>query len=86
MTMLRGRERVESSDSTFDEMYRSELASMIALGLLMTGSKETALDLANEAMLRAFRNWPSVSLMDRPGAWVRRVLINLAIDQRRHAP
>ncbi len=56
---------------------------MIALGLSMTGSRETAVDLAHEAMLRAYLNWPSVSSMDRPGAWVRRVVINLAIDQRR---
>lgn len=69
----------------FEAMYRRELTPMIALGTTLTGSADAGVDLAHEAMLRAYRAWPSVGAMDRPGAWVRRVLINLAIDQHRRA-
>lgn len=70
-------------DDGFEALYRRELRALIALGTSLTGSRETGIDLAHEAMLRAYRGWPTVSTLDRPGAWVRRVLINLAIDTRR---
>jgi RNA polymerase sigma-70 factor, ECF subfamily len=69
----------------FEAMYRRELTPMIALGTTLTGSSDAGVDLAHEAMLRAYRAWPSVGGMERPGAWVRRVLINLAIDRHRRA-
>ena len=56
---------------------------MIALGTSLTGSREAGVDLTHEAMLRAYRSWAKVGTMDRPGAWIRRVLINLAIDWQR---
>jgi RNA polymerase sigma factor (sigma-70 family) len=68
---------------SFEAMYRRELTAMIALGTTLTGSGDAGVDLAHEAMLRAYRAWPSVGAMDRPGAWVRRVLINLAVDRHR---
>ena len=59
---------------------------MIALAVTMTGNRELGADLAHEALARAYRDWRTVGALDRPGAWVRRVLINLAIDaQRRRA-
>ena len=67
----------------FEDVYRSELRAMIALGTSLTGSREAGVDLAHEAMLRAYRSWSKVGAMDRPGAWIRRVLINLAIDWQR---
>jgi RNA polymerase sigma-70 factor, ECF subfamily len=36
-------------------------------------------------MLRAYRDWSRISRLERPGAWIRRVVINLATDvHRRH--
>ncbi len=56
---------------------------MIALGTSLTGSREAGADLAHEAMLRAYRSWSTVGSLDRPGAWIRRVVINLSIDWQR---
>lgn len=77
--------RVKSEEPTadFDAMYRREIRPMIALALAMTGQRSVAEEIAQEGMLRAYRSWPSVGQMDRPGAWVRRMVINLAIDHRR---
>lgn len=69
--------------SGFDELYRREIRSLRAVGAALTGSRDLGADLAQEAMLRAYRDWGRVSQHDRPGAWVRRVVINLATDVHR---
>ena len=56
---------------------------MRTLAAALTGSRELGADLAHEAMLRAYRDWTKVGALDRPGAWVRRILINLATDAHR---
>jgi len=52
-----------------------------------SGSRIAAEGLAQEAMLAAHANWERVGVLDRPGAWVRRVVINKAASlyQRRAA-
>lgn len=67
----------------FEAFYRSELRYVCALATSMTGSRELGTDIANEAMLRVYRDWDRVQSLDRPGAWVRRVAVNLSIDARR---
>lgn len=76
---------VTGQEDGFEAMYRRELTPMIALATTLTGSREAGVDLAHDAMLRAYRAWPAVGAMERPGAWVRRVLINLAIDRHRRS-
>ncbi len=71
------------SDSAFEALYRAELVGLRALGTSLSGSPEVGADLAHEALLRAYRDWPTVGGLERPGAWVRRVLINLATDHHR---
>jgi RNA polymerase sigma-70 factor, ECF subfamily len=78
----RGSEVIDGSPG-FDDLYRREIVPLATLGAALTGSRESGADLAHEALLRAYRAWPEVSALDRPGAWVRRVLINLASDVRR---
>lgn len=66
--------------ANFETLYRQELPTLIALATTMTGSRDVGADLAHEALARAYRDWRTVGCLERPGAWVRRVLINLAID------
>ena len=56
---------------------------MVALAAAVSGSAELAEDVAQEAMVRARRHWDRVSAYDKPGTWVRRVTINLALSSRR---
>ena len=51
---------------------------MVALTWALSGNRWAAEDLAQEAFVRAHRDWNSVEQMDSPNAWVRRVAINLA--------
>lgn len=72
-----------AADDEFAALYRREVHVMAALASSLTGSAEHGADLAQEAMTRAYRSWDTVRNLDRPGAWVRRVVINLAIDAHR---
>jgi len=67
----------------FDEFYRREYQGMVALAAAVSGSGSFAEDIAQEALVRAHRQWSKISAYDRPGAWLRRVTINLATNRRR---
>jgi RNA polymerase sigma-70 factor (ECF subfamily) len=66
----------------FDVFYRRELPAVLALARALCGAA-TAEDVAQEAMLAAYRHWGRVSVMDRPDAWVRRVTVNIATSRLR---
>ena len=82
VTMARQAE-ASTGAAGFERLYRQELAPLIALATTMTGNRETGADLAHEALARAYRDWRTVGSLDCPGAWVRRVVINLTIDVHR---
>ncbi len=67
----------------FEAFYREEYLSVVALSYALGGSRAAAEDLAQEAFLRAHREWERVGRMEAPGAWVRRVAINLARSRLR---
>jgi len=67
----------------FGGFYRREFPAMVALAYAVSGSRLGAEDLAQEALLRAYRDWDRIWRYDKPGAWVRRVTINLATSALR---
>lgn len=73
-------------DRSFDDFFRAEQPRLIAMALALCPGREAAHDLAQEALVRTYLAWPKVSRLDRPGAWTRRVLLNLVVDsaRRRH--
>lgn len=62
----------------FEVFYRSEYAAVVALIGVLTGRDGFAEDIAQEAFLRAHRDWHRIGRMESPEGWVRRVAINLA--------
>lgn len=89
MTLVRRDERPgraeTATEGTFDDFYRREAVCLTALATALTGSRELGADLAHEALERACRAWSVVGGYERPGAWVRRVTLNLVADSRRRA-
>ena len=73
----------ELSSASFEAFFRREYPAMVALAAAVSRSPHTAEDLAQEAMLRARRHWERIGAFDKPGTWVRRVTINLALNSRR---
>jgi len=66
----------------FADFYRAELPGLVALARGLCGSV-VADDIAQEAMLAAYRRWSEVEGFDQPQAWVRRTCANLAISSFR---
>ena len=65
---------------SYPAFYRREYPKMVAIAAAVTGNRAIAEDLAQEAMVRAHRHWDRVAGYERPGAWVRRVTINLSLS------
>ncbi|HKD98706.1 MAG TPA: SigE family RNA polymerase sigma factor [Micromonosporaceae bacterium] len=72
-------------DPTFESFYHREFPAIRAVAWTLTGNVWTAEEIAQDAFLRAHRNWDRIADYDEPGAWVRRVAINLATSRLRRA-
>ncbi len=68
---------------SFDHFFVQEYAQMVAVVYALTGQRWAAEELAQEALIRAYRSWSKVSAYDKPGAWLRRIAINLATSHVR---
>ena len=67
----------------FDEFVAAEFTKILALALALLHDRDDAVDVAQETMARTFARWDVVATLDRPGAWARRVALNLATDTLR---
>jgi RNA polymerase sigma-70 factor (ECF subfamily) len=77
--------RSRGDEATFDGFYDREMPRLVALAQALAGPA-AADDLAQEAMIVAYRGWREVSRYEHPEAWVRRVCANAAVSLlRRHA-
>ncbi len=62
-------------DDDFERLYRNELAGLVRLAHLLTGSNVAADDIAHEAFLKVRDRWSS---LENPGAYLRVVTVNLS--------
>ncbi len=72
-----------SRDEDFAEFFRTQYRPAVALATALTGRRAVAEELTQEALSRAYRHWGKISGYDNPGAWLRRVLLNLAVSSLR---
>jgi RNA polymerase sigma factor (sigma-70 family) len=62
----------------FEHFYLEEYPRVVRLVYALSGSRVGAEDIAQEAFLRAYRDWERVGSYEHQAAWVRRVAANLA--------
>src|SRR4029077_14291490 len=69
-----------------ENFFRYETGRLHGTLLRLRGPQNLALaeDVAQEAMLRALRNWSMGGIPANPSAWITRVAMNLARDAMRH--
>lgn len=67
---------MDDKDLEFREFFASQYGRLCWLGLLLTGNRAKAEDLAQEALVRTFWMWPRVRTYDRPEDYARKVLVN----------
>lgn len=71
----------ESADKQeFEDFYRREFPGVVALAYVLSGSNGAAEDLAQEGFVAAHRRWEEIGRYDDPGAWVRKVVSNMAVS------
>ena len=70
---------------SFDLFYRREFPRMVTLACAVSGSWAAAEDIAQDAFVQVRQRWDTVGGYDKPGAWVRRVTIQLASKRLRRA-
>ena len=68
---------------SFDAFFRSEYSRVVGLAAVLCGREVLAEDLAQDAFVAAYRHWDRIAGYDDPGAWVRRVAVNLATSALR---
>lgn len=68
---------------SFSEFFSSEYHAVLGLAVVLTRDRGVAEDLTMDAFAAALGRWDTVSEMDSPGAWVRRVLSNAAVSRLR---
>ena len=71
-------------DDRLADLYRSESANAVRLAFLLTGQRQLAEDLAQEAFLRVASRLREVS-PDAFGAYLRQTVVNLVRSYFRHA-
>lgn len=69
----------------FAVFYRAEFGQVAGLAHVLSGSAAAAEELAQEAFAEALRRWDEIGRLDRPGAWVRRVVANRSVSRYRRA-
>ncbi|MEI2652221.1 MAG: sigma factor [Microthrixaceae bacterium] len=67
----------------FDAFYSSARPPLARLAYALTGSTTEADDLAQETLSRAFARWSTVSTLESPLGWCRRVLLYLVFSRTR---
>lgn len=67
----------------FEDFYRASYGRIFAMVAAITGSRQEAEDVAQEAYARALSRWSRLRGYDLPEAWVRTVALRIAIDSGR---
>lgn len=75
--------QVVGPPESFEDLYRAEVRSVLAVTLGLTRRRWEAEEVTQEAFYRAYRDWDRVGKMENPGAWTRRVALNLAVGRWR---
>ena len=75
-------EGMDGKDS-FDAFYQDSYAHLVRQLWAVTGNRQDAEDVVQEAFVRAAARWGRISAYDLPEAWVRQVAIRLASNELR---
>jgi len=76
-------EALAGNKSAFDELVRRYQRRATAVAYRLLGNLQDALEIAQEAFLKAFTNLSSLHSADAFGAWLLRIVSNLSLNYRR---
>jgi RNA polymerase sigma-70 factor (ECF subfamily) len=73
----------DAGADAYTAFFRAEFAAVTRAVYLILHDRDAAEDVAADAFAALLRHWEKVSAYDRPGAWVRRVAIRMAVRAAR---
>ncbi len=68
---------------SYDSFFRREYPRLVTLARTLSGSREHAEDIAQDAMVVAYKRWDEIARMEHPAAYVRRTCVNAALSSSR---
>ena len=76
-------ESTAGTTRAYEEYAAAAWPNLYRVAYLLSGAHADAEDLAQQALVKVFRNWGRVSASDSPDAYVRRILTNTYLSSRR---
>ena len=70
-------------DDGYSDFVTARWTSLHRLAYLLTASRPAAEDLLQTALTKTYASWPKVKRLDTPEAYVRKVIVNTLISERR---
>jgi RNA polymerase sigma-70 factor (sigma-E family) len=70
---------------TFDEFAGARLPAVLRFATALTGDPDLAKDLVQEVLLRASGRWQQIGQLDRPEAYIRKMVVNEYLSWRRRS-
>lgn len=72
-------------EADFADFYAATWPRTLAVTYALTGDRSVAEELAQEAYVKAWTHWRTVSRYDQPAAWVRQVATRLSVSRWRRS-
>jgi RNA polymerase sigma-70 factor (sigma-E family) len=70
---------------TFEEFAVARLPAVLNFAAVLSGDRALAEDLAQEVLTRAYAQWDKIGRLDRPEAYVRKMILNEFLAWRRRS-
>jgi RNA polymerase sigma-70 factor (sigma-E family) len=70
---------------TYEEFVTTRLPGLLRFAVMLTGDPDRAADLVQDSMVKVQLRWRRINAVDQPDRYVRRMITNTYIDQRRLA-
>jgi RNA polymerase sigma-70 factor (sigma-E family) len=70
---------------TFDEFAGARLQAVLRFATALTGDPDLAKDLVQEVLIRVNGQWQKVGQLDRPEAYIRKMVVNEYLSWRRRS-
>jgi RNA polymerase sigma-70 factor (sigma-E family) len=67
----------------FEQFVATHVDDLLRTAFLIVWDEAEAEDLVQDCLLKAARRWPRIRRVEQPRAYVRRILVNLALDGAR---
>jgi DNA-directed RNA polymerase specialized sigma24 family protein len=70
---------------TFEEFVTARLPAVLRFAGVLTGDRGLAEDVVQDVLIRASSRWQAIAQLDRPEAYVRKMVVNEILSWRRRS-